>query len=98
MTRERKTDDRTYPNVDEELTKLDERAKAPTTLKKKFIVEITSPCGRAGYDGGETVLFSHDKKTRFFGAGEFMASFEGVKDLNDGDEIEITIAVTKRAS
>lgn len=63
-------------------------------VSKNFTVEVTSPCGRANYDGGETVL--HSGKKRFFGTGEFFTSqFPG---LEDGDEVEVTVTVVKRAS
>jgi hypothetical protein len=64
-------------------------------MKKKFTVEITAPCGRAGYDGGEAILLSG--KERFFGVGPFVATFPGAKSLRNGDEVEVTIEVTKRA-
>jgi hypothetical protein len=63
-------------------------------MKKRFTVEITNPCGRAGYDGGETVLHADGK--RYFGVGPFMAAFPEVKTLRDGDEVEVTIEVAKK--
>jgi len=68
-----------------------------TELKKKFTIEITSPDGRGGYDGGETILRGSGGPGEWFGViGPFIASFPGYKALNEGDEVEITIAVVKK--
>jgi hypothetical protein len=62
-------------------------------VKKRFKVEITSPCGRADHDGGEAILYT--RTDRFFGTRDFIASFQGAKELRDGDEVEVTIEVIK---
>jgi hypothetical protein len=64
------------------------------TMVKRFTVEITRPCVRAGYYGGETVLSAG--KEHFFYLGHFMAAFPGVDALEDGDEVEVTIAMKKK--